>query len=103
MENLEIKGTMLEEQETVIQWNHDTDYIRVFTSDPTFLTKLKKVVKGKDYEIERIGRQKGQDKTVQVKLSKSLFSAVIRAKKNLSDEERKIIAQRLKNSQKPQK
>ena len=53
IEDIEIKGTLLEEQETIIQW-YRGDRFRVYTCDPTFLTKLKKILVDKEYHIERV-------------------------------------------------
>lgn len=91
LKDVEIKGTMIEEQETVIQWYHDDDTMRIYTCEPSFLTKLKGMLDGKEYTIERL-----TERSVQVRCKKSDVSLYKVSKKNLSEEQREILRERAK-------
>lgn len=89
LNDLTIKGTMSEEQETVIQWYHNDDTMRIYTCDPTFLTKLKGILDGKEYTIERV-----TSRSVQVVAKREDILIGKGRKMNLTDEQRDNIRKR---------
>lgn len=92
------EGTDLEEQETIIQWMRGDEEAHIYTCDSTVLTKLKKVAaaEGGAWELERIGYRDGHAVSVVAKAPLRCISLRAGAKKDLSDEARAELAERMK-------
>ena len=96
-------GVDVEEQETIITAMRGEDMIRIFTADNTMLTKLKKLAEtGKDqYTVESIGRDENRNPVcVTVVAPKRCLSLRAGNKKELSEEEREALRERMRNIKK---
>lgn len=82
--------TRVEEQETTINHLKEDDCWYIYTCEKSFLTRLKKILTNKDdYKIIRV-----TPRSVQLKVySKMLIS--LSKKRNISDEDRQLIRERL--------
>ena len=91
-------GTPLEEQETVINWLRVDDVIQIYTSDNTMLTKLKKLMSsGHDqYTLTEVGYYEGCPCSVTVTTQLRCLSLRAGNKRDLSDEERQALSDRMK-------
>ena len=91
-------GTPLEEQETVINWLRTDDVIQIYTSDNTMLTKLKKLMaSGPDqYTLTDVGYYEGNPCSVTVTTQLRCLSLRAGNKRDLSDEERQALSDRMK-------
>lgn len=91
-------GTPLEEQETVINWLRIDDVIQIYTSDNTMLTKLKKLMaSGPDqYTLTEVGYCEGCPCSVTVTTQLRCLSLRAGNKRDLSDEERQALSDRMK-------
>ena len=91
-------GTPLEEQETVINWLRIDDVIQIYTSDNTMLTKLKKLMaSGPDqYTLTDVGYYEGNPCSVTVTTQLRCLSLRAGNKRDLSDEERQALSDRMK-------
>lgn len=91
-------GTPLEEQETVINWLRIDDVIQIYTSDNTMLTKLKKLMaSGPDqYTLTEVGYCEGNPCSVTVTAQLRCLSLRAGNKRDLSDEERQALSDRMK-------
>lgn len=99
LDDLVIKGTSLEEQELVVTAMRSEDFFEAYTSDNTYLTKLKKMVAAnpKDWEIKDIYESYGEITGVRFKAPKNLLSFRVSSKANtLSEEQKAANAERLK-------
>ena len=91
-------GTPLEEQETVINWLRIDDVIQIYTSDNTMLTKLKKLMaSGPDqYTLTDVGYYEGNPCSVTVTTQLRCLSLRAGNKRDLSEEERQALSDRMK-------
>ena len=91
-------GTPLEEQETVINWLRIDDVIQIYTSDNTMLTKLKKLMaSGPDqYTLTDVSYYEGNPCSVTVTTQLRCLSLRAGNKRDLSDEERQALSDRMK-------
>ena len=91
-------GTPLEEQETVINWLRTDDVIQIYTSDNTMLTKLKKLMaSGPDqYTLTDVGYYEGNPCSVTVTTQLRCLSLRAGNKRDLSEEERQALSDRMK-------
>lgn len=91
-------GTPLEEQETVINWLRVDDVIQIYTSDNTMLTKLKKLMaSGPDqYTLTDVSYYEGNPCSVTVTAQLRCLSLRAGNKRDLSDEERQALSDRMK-------
>ena len=91
-------GTPLEEQETVINWLRVDDVIQIYTSDNTMLTKLKKLMaSGPDqYTLTDVSYYEGNPCSVTVTTQLRCLSLRAGNKRDLSDEERQALSDRMK-------
>ena len=91
-------GTPLEEQETVINWLRTDDVIQIYTSDNTMLTKLKKLMaSGPDqYTLTDVSYYEGNPCSVTVTTQLRCLSLRAGNKRDLSDEERQALSDRMK-------
>lgn len=91
-------GTPLEEQETVINWLRIDDVIQIYTSDNTMLTKLKKLMaSGPDqYTLTDVSYYEGNPCSVTVTAQLRCLSLRAGNKRDLSDEERQALSDRMK-------
>ncbi len=99
LDDLIIKGVSVEEQELVVTAMRDEDFFEAYTSDNTYLTKLKKMVAAnpKDWEIENVCESRGKITGVKFRAPKKLLSFRASSKINtLSDEQKAANAERLK-------
>ena len=91
-------GTPLEEQETVINWLRTDNVIQIYTSDNTMLTKLKKLMaSGPDqYTLTDVSYYEGNPCSVTVTTQLRCLSLRAGNKRDLSDEERQALSDRMK-------
>lgn len=91
-------GTPLEEQETVINWLRVDDVIQIYTSDNTMLTKLKKLMaSGPDqYTLTEVGYYEGNPCSITVTAQLRCLSLRAGNKRDLSEEERQALSDRMK-------
>ena len=83
----------LQEQETVINYNRDEDFMTVYTADPALMRRLKKL---DTYEVIDESRQDSKVVAMTFKADKKLvFLRSKPLKVNLSDEEKNRRAERL--------
>ena len=92
------EGVDLEEQETIIQWMRGEEEVRVYTSDSTMLTKLKKAAgaEGAAWRCERVEKCDGCVVGLIARAPLRCVSLRAGAKKDLSDEERAALSERMK-------
>ena len=92
------EGVDVDEQETIILWMRGDEEARVYTSDSTVLTKLKKVAaaEGGAWRLERVDERDGVAKSVTAVAPLRCISLRAGAKKDLSDEERAALSERMK-------
>lgn len=92
----------LEEQETVIQFNRTDDYATIYTSDSTMITKLDKccIEAPEFYKLQKEDHLR--DGSVSGKtyiLSDRKMLSFRKSKRVYSEEERKMLGERLRRSQ----
>lgn len=92
----------LEEQETVIQFNRTDDYATIYTSDSTMITKLDKCCEEAPefYKLQKEDHLR--DGSVSGKtyiLSDRKMLSFRKSKRVYSEEERKMLGERLRRSQ----
>ena len=97
--------TPIEEQETTIQMDRNSDVATVYTSDYTYMTKLDKHVEGNPDEWRLVGISRlGGDivgKTYECpKRLISFRSKTMTREREYTEEERRAIGERLKNAKK---
>lgn len=82
------------EQETVVQFGRRDDFMTIFTSDRTTMTKLDK--HPEIYEVIEEGKFSGNVVTKTYRASKKMltFRGKIPVKRELTEEERKILSER---------
>lgn len=92
------EGVDVDEQETIILWMRGDEEAKVYTSDSTVLTKLKKVAaaEGGAWRLERVDERDGVAKSVTAVAPLRCISLRAGAKKDLSDEERAALSERMK-------
>ena len=92
------EGVDLEEQETVIQWMRGEEEVRVYTSDATVLTKLKKAAgaDGAAWRVERVEKRDGCVVGLIARAPLRCISLRAGATKDLTDEERAALSERMK-------
>lgn len=95
-----LKGVATDEQETVVQFGRNDEYMTIYTTDSTMMTKLDKCVKGGEYEVIEIHKLQKSDKIIgkTYKAKKRLLS--FRKKfieRELTKEQKLASAERLKN------
>ena len=95
-------GVMLEEQETHINFSRGDERAKIYTSDATTMTKLNKLVEGQETEWKLEEVIKSQSGEVVGKIYSCPVSFVSfrkkRVQRNLSEEQRREINSRLRNS-----
>lgn len=92
----------LEEQETVIQFNRDDKFATIWTSDSTMMTKLDRLCSSSP-DLYKLDREETAGGDVVGKFYKVMDKKIIsfRSKKvtrNLTEEQRKEYAERLRNT-----
>ena len=97
--------TPIEEQETTIQMDRNSDVATVYTSDHTYITKLDKLVKNNPDQWMLVGISRiGEDivgKTYECpKRLVSFRSKTTTREREYTEEERRAIGERLKNARK---
>ena len=101
LEDLHISGNCAEDREVTVTSVAADSRMRVYTSDDTWLTKIKKCVAAnpKDWQIVNlIFHKDGTLSGVTAEAPKGWFTLRTKAATlNLSDEEREIRAERLRN------
>lgn len=108
-QSLSFSGEPIEDQETVIVFSRNSQTASVETTDPTVLTKLKRCVSESpnDWSLTAASVRQGEQDPMKVvsvclECSKKLIS--IRSKtakgRELTDEQRAVIANRLRNLRK---
>ena len=99
LDDLVIKGTSLEEQELVVTAMRSEDFFEAYTSDNTYLTKLKKMVAAnpKDWEIEDVYESYGEITGVRFKAPKRALSFRVGNVVELSEETRAARSQMMKD------
>ena len=93
------EGVDPEEQETVISWMRGEEEAHIYTCDSTMLTKLKKVAaaEGGAWRVEHVGYRDGCAVSVMARAPLRCISMRAGAKKDLSDEARAELAERMKH------
>ena len=94
-------GTSIDEQETTITAARADDYVRIYTSDNTMLTKLRKLLTAEDTEYRLVNVQYADvDRTtpvsVIVEAPSRCLSLRAGSKREMSDEQRQALAERMK-------
>lgn len=83
------------EQETIVNLERDKDYMEIYTSDSTMITKLSKLLEAESTEWILISKT---DYDMKVKAPKNLLSLRTKTiKRDLTDEQRKELAERMRN------
>ena len=100
LDELHITGNLAADTETTINFDKESEFLRVYTSDDSTLTKIKRVMKveGSDWKIvDIIKRNDGSISGIKATASKNMFS--FRSKKvELSDEVKEKMVERFKKS-----
>lgn len=99
LEDLVIRGVDMDEQEIVINASRVDDYMTVYTSDNTYLTKLKKLTAAnpKDWAVMDIFERNGDITGVKFRAPKCLLSLrTAKTERVMTDEQRAAAAERLK-------
>ena len=98
-------GISLAEQETVIDFYRTDDRMSIYTSDQTMISKLRKTLSkntqklNSGYLLEREEKINGRTVAIEVSAPKNLLSfRMPREKRELTDEERKAMADRLRKA-----
>ena len=98
-------GISLAEQETVINFYRTDDRMSIYTSDQTMITKLMKLLKKSEqneeagYILVREEKMNGRVVAIEVSAPKHLLSLrTPKKKRELSDEERRALAERLRKA-----
>lgn len=85
-----LKGVATDEQETVVQFGRNDEYMTIYTTDSTMMTKLDKCVKGGEYEVIEIHKLQKSDK---------IIGKTYRAKKRLLSFRKKFIEREMTEEQ----
>lgn len=100
-------GIRLEEQETVVSFYRTDHRMSIYTSDQTMITKLMKLLKKSDqneeagYILVREEKMNGRVVAIEVSAPKHLLSLrTPKKKRELSDEERQELADRMRKARK---
>lgn len=100
--DLVITGVSTDEQETTINYGRNDEEAEVYTSDNTVLTKIKNIFSSDDCEWKLknvVKDKKGNVVSVFFSVPKKLISLRAKTvKSNLTDEQRRAAAERLKNA-----
>ena len=100
--DLVITGVSTDEQETTINYGRNDEEAEVYTSDNTVLTKIKNIFSSDDCEWKLknvVKDKKGNVVSVFFSVPKKLISLRAKTvKSNLTDEQRRVAAERLKNA-----
>lgn len=98
-------GIRLEEQETVVNFYRTDHRMSIYTSDQTMITKLMKLLKKSEqneeagYILVREEKMNGRVVAIEVSAPKHLLSLrTPKKKRELSDEERKVMADRMRKA-----
>ena len=99
LDNLVVRNTPIEEQELTITAMRDEDFFEAYTSDNTYLTKLKKMVAAnpKDWQITNIYESYGEITGVKFKAPKRALSFRVGNLVEVSEEVRAARAEMMKN------
>ena len=96
-------GISLEEQETVVNFYRTDRRMSIYTSDQTMITKLMKLLKKSEqngeagYMLVREEKMNGRVVAIEVSAPKHLLSLrTPKKKRELSDEERQALAERMR-------
>ena len=100
-----LKGIPVDEQETVIQYNRTDDYMTIYTTDSTVMTKLDKCVDSGNYEVIEEHRLRNSKrvigKTYKAKKKLLSFRTVNRVgTRTMSEEEKRAFVERMQNTRK---
>ncbi len=85
-----LRGIATDEQETVVQFGRNDEYMTIYTTDSTMMTKLDKCVKGGEYEVIEIHKLQKSDK---------IIGKTYRAKKRLLSFRKKFIEREMTEEQ----
>ena len=98
-------GISLAEQETVINFYRTDDRMSIYTSDQTMITKLMKLLKKSEqneeagYILVREEKMNGRVVAIEVTAPKKFLSfKTMTRKMDLTDEERRALAERLRKA-----
>ena len=96
-----MKGISPDEQETVIQYNRNDDYMTIYTTDSTVMTKLDKCLESGNYEVIEEHKLQGSSriigKTYKAKKKFLSFRTANRVNKRvMTEEEKKAFVERAK-------
>lgn len=98
-------GIRLEEQETVVSFYRTDHRMSIYTSDQTMITKLMKLLKKSEqneeagYILVREEKMNGRVMAIEVSAPKHLLSLrTPKKKRELTDEERKAMADRMRKA-----
>lgn len=104
-DEFEVISTAVEERETIIQMDANTDAATLYTSDPRIVTKIKYLMKNNPeaFEIRESGRDRNNNVTGYVmKFNKNLvnISSKLRTinRAPMSEEQKKNLIERLNRS-----
>ncbi len=92
-----LKGIPVDEQETVVQFDRSGEYMTIYTTDSTVITKLEKCVEGGEYEVieeHKLANGRVVGKTYKAKKKMLSFRSKV-VKRELTEEQRQIIRENL--------
>ena len=105
-ENNEVmKSVMLDEQETVVQFGRTDEYMTIYTTDSTMITKLDKCVESDNYEVIEEHRLQGSNRVIgkTYKAKKKFLSFRTADRTNtrvLTEEQKREFTERMRNARK---
>lgn len=94
-----LRGIATDEQETVVQFGRNDEYMTIYTTDSTVMTKLDKCVEGGEYEVIEIHKLQKSDKIIgkTYKAKKRLLSFRKKfVEREMTEEQKKASADRLR-------
>lgn len=105
LEEERLKGIPVDEQETVVQFDRKGEYMTIYTTDTTMMTKLDKCVESGNYEVIERHRLQGSSRVIgkTYKSRKKLlsFRTSNRANKRvMTEEEKRAFVERTQNAKK---
>ena len=100
-----IKSVMLDEQETVVQFGRTDEYMTIYTTDSTMITKLDKCVESGNYEVIEAHRLQGSKRVIgkTYKAKKKFLSFRTADRTNtrvMTEEQKREFRERMENARK---
>lgn len=100
-----LKGIPVDEQETVVQFDRSGEYMTIYTTDSTVMTKLDKCLESGNYEVIEEHKLQGSSrvigKTYKAKKKFLSFRTANRVNKRvMTEEEKRAFVERMQNTRK---